>query len=226
MGDDASEDGSPHLAAKVCGDCGLEKPHSSYDRNSTCRDGLSPRCKECRRAYNRATYRAKRDGLPGRRPRRALPEGWAWCPACGTAKPFDDFARNASTRTGRTTYCKPCHNAAGKASKERMGGSRDYHLKRRYGLTSADVEALVEAQGGRCAVCQERDPQHVDHDHGTGEVRGVLCSCCNQGLGSLRDRAQLLRAGAAYLERSGWQSSVRVVREAPGVHRLVPTRGA
>jgi hypothetical protein len=72
----------------------------------------------------------------------------------------------------------------GEGVKRLHGSTRDYHLKRRYGLTSADVDAMVEAQGGVCLLCRERPAQHVDHDHLTGAVRGVLCSCCNQGLGA------------------------------------------
>ncbi|MDQ3485915.1 MAG: endonuclease VII domain-containing protein, partial [Actinomycetota bacterium] len=75
---------------------------------------------------------------------------------------------------------------------------------RRYGLTEAEVTALIEAQDGLCLLCRERTPTHVDHDHVTGLVRGVLCSCCNQGLGNFRDSAQTLRAAIDYLERTTW----------------------
>jgi hypothetical protein len=42
---------------------------------------------------------------------------------------------------------------------------------------------------------------HVDHDHGTGAIRGLLCSSCNQALGQMKERPELLRAAAEYLER-------------------------
>jgi hypothetical protein len=79
-----------------------------------------------------------------------------------------------------------------------VGGSRNYHLKRRYGLTSADVDAMVEAQGGTCATCPGR-LEHVDHDHRTGRVCGILCSNCNQALGNARDDVTVLRNLIAYL---------------------------
>ena len=63
------------------------------------------------------------------------------------------------------------------------------HLKRTYGITLEDYNKLLDAQGGVCAICGEyRDNKrfrrmHVDHDHRTGKVRGVLCYQCNQNLG-------------------------------------------
>jgi hypothetical protein len=82
----------------------------------------------------------------------------------------------------------------------KLGGARHYHLKRRYGIGSDDVEAMIEAQGGLCAICGEAPPAHVDHDHGTGAVRGILCFNCNGGLGQFRDRVDILRNAIEYLE--------------------------
>lgn len=99
-----------------------------------------------------------------------------------------------------SSYCHPCHNLNGKESRERKGGSRDYHLVARYGITSADVDQMVADQGGRCAICQRPDPTHLDHDHDNGRVRGVLCVSCNNGLGLFRDDPKRLRMAARYLE--------------------------
>lgn len=68
---------------------------------------------------------------------------------------------------------------------------------------------MVAAQGGLCAIC--RRPQTgrwksrlkqlgVDHDHVTGEIRGLLCDGCNHGLGSFRNDPALLAAGIDYLK--------------------------
>ena len=102
----------------------------------------------------------------------------------------------------------------------RHGSARDYHLRRRYGIDSAVVDAMVEQQGGVCLLCDKRKPEHVDHDHVTGQVRGVLCSCCNQGLGDFRDSAATLRAAIDYLERTTWQRT----RVCTGVYRLTSPR--
>jgi hypothetical protein len=140
-----------------------------------------------------------------------------WCPSCQARRPLADVGSDRSNTDGLTAYCKPCHNARGKADKERLyGGTREYHLRRRYGITGAQVDAMIAAQGGVCALCRQREPKHVDHDHLTGAVRGVLCSGCNQGLGNFRDDAATLREAADYLERT----TVQRRGVAPGVFRL------
>lgn len=80
------------------------------------------------------------------------------------------------------------------------GGTRHYHLKRRYGITAADADRMLREQGGLCAICRERPAAHVDHDHRTGRVRRLLCFTCNSGLGNFRDDPELLRLAADYLE--------------------------
>lgn len=62
------------------------------------------------------------------------------------------------------------------------------------------VEWLKLRQGGFCAICQKNEPVHVDHDHVTGVVRGILCFNCNRGLGKLGDDVNLLRRALTYLE--------------------------
>lgn len=59
---------------------------------------------------------------------------------------------------------------------------------------------LKAAQGGVCAICGERPAVHVDHDHETHRVRGILCEPCNGFLGAFRDERALLRAAIEYLE--------------------------
>ena len=61
-------------------------------------------------------------------------------------------------------------------------------------------DELVVQQGGVCAICGRPDPEHVDHDHETGAVRGILCFNCNGGLGQFRDSIDSLLTAASYLE--------------------------
>ncbi|MGY1702258.1 endonuclease VII domain-containing protein [Geodermatophilus sp. SYSU D00766] len=130
-----------------------------------------------------------------------MPSGSKWCPDCDTVKPVSDFPTTTANSSGVYTYCKPCHNVRGKASKDRVGGSRTYHLQRRYGITAEEADAMLAAQKGRCAVCRTAPAAHVDHDHATGRVRQLLCFNCNGGLGQFRDDPAVLRAAAEYVER-------------------------
>jgi hypothetical protein len=171
------------------------------------------------RVRSRESHRRRQEaqGRTVREPE-ALPLGQKRCRDCSTVKAFEAFPRNKRYRDGRHPYCQPCHVAPGKESYERLhGGTRNYHLGRRYGITAAQYDAMLAGQGGLCAACGERPAEHVDHDHAHGHVRGLLCSCCNQGLGNVRDDVGHLRAAAAYLERTTWTRH----QESPGVYRLI-----
>ncbi len=82
---------------------------------------------------------------------------------------------------------------------------RKRHLRRWYGLTPGQYDRMFAEQSGACAVClspfagQKKRP-HVDHCHRTGKVRALLCSNCNTALGYARDRPDILRTLADYIE--------------------------
>ena len=188
------------VAEKYCKDCGELRPVSEFTRDRARPDGLSFYCKLHAR---RRLLRSKdlRKGQPrSRHPRETqVPEGHKWCPDCSTVKPVEDFVRNASQPSGRAPYCKPCHNARGRASKEKVGGSRTYHLKRRYGISAAEADVMLADQAGVCAICKAAPAVHVDHDHATGAVRALLCFNCNGGLGQFKDNPEALHAAAYYV---------------------------
>ncbi len=77
--------------------------------------------------------------------------------------------------------------------------SKGYSLKTNYGITLQEFDAMVAEQDGRCAICSTVAPLNVDHNHLTGEVRGLLCRQCNTGIGSLKESAEIMRSAAAYL---------------------------
>ena len=79
---------------------------------------------------------------------------------------------------------------------------------RKYGMTLEDYSALLERQGGTCALCAAthshgRARLSVDHCHETGVVRGLLCMLCNRKIGQFNDDPEKLRAAIRYLERPG-----------------------
>jgi hypothetical protein len=80
------------------------------------------------------------------------------------------------------------------------------HRLRRYGLTEEQYYSMLAQQEGRCAICESafedlQKTPHIDHDHDTGQVRGLLCGKCNSGIGYLQDDLGLVRAAASYLAR-------------------------
>ena len=79
-------------------------------------------------------------------------------------------------------------------------------LMKKYGITPEDYDRMLAEQGGVCAMCgtdKPGGPEHaeyfpVDHDHETGEVRGLLCFLCNRRLGTYEEVRELAEA---YLQR-------------------------
>ncbi|MEV4115852.1 endonuclease VII domain-containing protein [Nonomuraea sp. NPDC049695] len=112
-----------------------------------------------------------------------------------------EFGRNRAEKSGLTAYCKPCHNIVMREERiKNHGSTRNYHLKRRYGITEDDFERMLARQGGLCAICKVVPGTFVDHSHETGQVRGVLCFNCNNGLGHFGDNLVLLELAALYLD--------------------------
>ncbi len=82
-------------------------------------------------------------------------------------------------------------------------------IKRRltYGLTHERFLVLLESQKFKCAICKiniTEETLHVDHDHETNEVRGLLCQNCNFGLGRFKDDPHILYNAQKYLRHYGW----------------------
>lgn len=73
-----------------------------------------------------------------------------------------------------------------------------------YGLTPEGFDLLFEDQSGACAICRtlfEDQTPHVDHDHATGKVRGLLCGECNLGLGKFKDDPERLQRALDYIRK-------------------------
>ena len=129
------------------------------------------------------------------------------CKRCGHVKLATEMADRWSRH-----ICKACYSDAGNEWQrghpdEAARHKRNHHLLKTFGITLAEFEVMLESQQGSCASCADElvDPRgygpHVDHDHDTGKVRGILCFGCNVGLGAFRDDPRRLRAAAEYLER-------------------------
>lgn len=129
------------------------------------------------------------------------------CSMCEQVKPLDNFHRQKTGKLGRHSYCADCFNAWKRLSRPTTNEARGHqpeqssrwNLKSRYGLTPVDYEAMFASQGGVCAICQTVPARPcIDHNHKTGQVRGILCHYCNIRLAALED-ASYLGPALAYL---------------------------
>src|SRR4051794_15768316 len=166
------------MDTKFCRDCNSYRPVSDFSKNARNRDGLAFYCRDHlaerslrSREARRTTPRVRRQPPAGL----VIPDDHKWCPDCAEVLPLSEFVRTVQAKSGYSAYCKPCHNLRGRLSKEKLGGSRTYHLTRRYGITAAEFDYLFGQLGGLCAICRSAPAVHVDHDHATGKVRALLC---------------------------------------------------
>ncbi|MEU9109534.1 endonuclease VII domain-containing protein [Streptomyces xanthophaeus] len=166
------------------------------------RDGLQVYCRPCVAAYHQERQKAKGRNV---RPRVPAPEGHKYCRRCGEVKPHSAWDRNKTASDGLSTRCKTCRAAEGRAG----------HLKRSHGMTEAQRDEMIAAQGGLCLICLKAPAVHVDHCHATGKVRGVLCFNCNSAIGKLGEDPDTLRRAISYLEGHAWKPTIL----AQGVYR-------
>lgn len=137
------------------------------------------------------------------------------CKWCTTTKPVSEFSFDAGKRL--KSRCKLCENARmrayRRANPEKMraldrkiyartaGQVRLVTMVRRYGITTAQAQAVIQCR--MCDICGRDCKVVIDHCHQEEKPRGVLCSSCNAGLGQFRDRPEVLRRAAEYVERGG-----------------------
>jgi hypothetical protein len=148
------------------------------------------------------------------------------CQGCHVPKPLKDFKRHPKTPDGRTHLCLECLQArrgpvldlTPDEKRERQLAKlrkrhatdpeyrerhRGHQIKTAYGLLPEQYQALVDKQDGLCAICRGPSTDgralHIDHNHETGAVRGLLCFECNSGLGKFGDDLETLRAALRYL---------------------------
>lgn len=108
--------------------------------------------------------------------------------------------------TASRGWCHPCSAAWQRQYRATRGGldavrraDRKSQLKRKFGMTVEQYDALLLAQDGHCAICPSTTELCVDHNHTTGVVRGILCNPCNKALGFLKDDPARLAAAIEYL---------------------------
>jgi hypothetical protein len=125
------------------------------------------------------------------------------CSKCGEWKELGEFSKKKSRWDGLHGWCRACQ-----ANRYVLYPAlyREQQIKRKYGLGPEEYNELLLKQGGACAICgraletEKPNKVHVDHDHITGKVRGILCENCNKGIGFLKDSIESLQRAIAYLK--------------------------
>lgn len=137
------------------------------------------------------------------------------CSSCGVQRPLTEFywTNRRNGEKARHSKCQPCRREQFKTYSKTPQGKqvkRAGILRRKYKMTEDEYQEILIAQGGVCAICREPETKvHrdgalcrlvVDHSHATGDVRALLCSFCNAGLGLFKDDPLRLLAAARYLD--------------------------
>ena len=130
------------------------------------------------------------------------------CTRCKEEKSISLFSKREASKDGLQYQCKEC-SQVNNARNNPINNPKnaDYmwerSLQRKYGITPEDYNYMLEQQQGGCAICFQGNPSGrrlaVDHNHDTGEVRGLLCGRCNVGLGNFGDNVDNLEAAIDYL---------------------------
>ena len=189
------------MKTKRCAKCKADKSVDEFYRNARNVDGLASSCKEC----NEGHPVIPRDFHVGATRR--------VCSECEVEKPIGEFPLRSKsyreTHPGfeRNRKCRDCVRNRNREQKRSKPPTSEQQLRwtlASYGLTLDEYQAMVEKQGGRCAICKNpplvsTGRLSVDHHHGTGQVRGLLCATCNAGLGHFQDDPVRIMAALQYL---------------------------
>lgn len=130
------------------------------------------------------------------------------CKECNQDLPLESYSKDNLYKDKLHIRCKLCKSRKAKeAYRKNPERWRGYILKKKYGISYEMYELILKNQNYKCAICLTDSPKRtnngalwvVDHDHNTGQVRGVLCNTCNLGLGYFHDSTENLSNAIEYL---------------------------
>ena len=197
------------LGEKQCTMCKVIKSATEfYSHKQHGKPGLNAYCKSCCKTVNQENKKKfkllQKTGIK------------KVCRTCGQEKLLTEFYH-------KTPDCKKCgyikHRAYcekhskhlkqywKKIYRENKQERKGLKLEQTYGITQIDYNEMFILQDGRCAICGRHQSNFkyalsVDHNHKTGEVRGLLCGACNRGIGLLSDNIEKLKKAVLYLEKN------------------------
>ena len=126
------------------------------------------------------------------------------CSKCKKTLPLVRFKKDKNRKDGLSSWCKKCHSddvvKYQKRNKQATDRNKKRHQIKSYGITDKDYYKIYDKQHGECLICEQKfDVLCIDHCHSTGEIRGLICSKCNSGIGFLKDNAYLAAKAFVYL---------------------------
>lgn len=132
------------------------------------------------------------------------------CSKCKKTKPKSAFITRKERNGALHSWCNECLRAHARNWRRNNPEKEALHqkraiLKRKYNITIDGYNELLINQGGMCAICGTRTPGGsggfcIDHDHGGGKVRGLLCTNCNLGIGHLQDSEYIIESALNYIK--------------------------
>lgn len=138
------------------------------------------------------------------------------CSKCHEIKSWIEFYMNPNVKTGLSSLCIKCFDEVRETNQKKyilhlkqlsnIERDKATYLLRCYNLTVEQYNELFNLQEGKCMICGVHQSSLdkalcVDHDHSTGEVRGLLCGNCNSGIGFFKDNVDLLNKAIIYLKK-------------------------
>ena len=152
------------------------------------------------------------------------------CSNCSLKKQINEFYKQDTCKFGIRPECKDCtckkrkerHKNLSKerkmeikkqmseyskeyiktehGQKTRKNNHRKYHLQSTYGITIEIYDNLCKNQNNKCLICKREEKLYIDHDHKTGQIRGLLCNNCNTGIGQFKESIDNLESAIKYLK--------------------------
>ncbi|NCC55980.1 MAG: hypothetical protein EOM11_10990 [Erysipelotrichia bacterium] len=128
------------------------------------------------------------------------------CTQCGKKLPFSEFHKDVHCRNGLSPACKKCRSERKKLYMT-TDKYKEGNLKRNYGITLNEYRKMYEEQNHKCLICSCNlkfygKSTHVDHNHKSGRIRGLLCGNCNSLIGFALDDASILNSAINYLDNA------------------------
>ena len=160
-----------------CPECGNIKTYKTQDSLNKCKDKM---CKSCSNSIKAGGTGSRKKGSKYK------------CSSCNSYYNITMF--NINKKSGNPySRCKKCHT---QKSKEYFNTIYKYS---RYGITEKEYDTILVSQNSKCACCDNTTNLCIDHDHRSGNVRGILCRDCNSSLGLLNENVDTMKNLIRYL---------------------------